>query len=106
VTPSPLVSTFPSEFDKSTSHASVSDHHRISEINVTQEGLKRIEPIKTFKHAGLHPAMLKNIELSGFTTPTPIQKYCIPAIKMGHDLIAIAQTGKKSLSMVFNGTHS
>ncbi len=38
--------------------------------------------------------MLKNVELAGYQVPTPIQKYCLPAIAMGHDVIAIAQTGK------------
>ncbi|RYP66816.1 hypothetical protein DL771_007614 [Monosporascus sp. 5C6A] len=66
---------------------------QITEINVTQEGLKRIQPIQTFETAGLHPAMLRNVQLCGYRIPTPIQKYCVPAIKMGYDLIAIAQTG-------------
>lgn len=66
---------------------------RLAEINVTQEGVERITPIKTFKDAGLHPAMNRNIELCGYKTPTPIQQYCIPAIKMGYDTLAIAQTG-------------
>ncbi|XXH05716.1 PHO85 cyclin-5 [Hypoxylon texense] len=69
------------------------DISKIEEIRVYQEGNVRIEPIFKFQDAGLHPAMLKNVEMSGYTTPTPIQKYCIPAISMGHDLIAIAQTG-------------
>ena len=67
---------------------------RIAEISVSQEGEQRILPIFKFKDAGLHPIMLKNVEMAGYKTPTPIQKYCIPAIKMGHDLIAIAQTGQ------------
>ncbi|ORY67364.1 P-loop containing nucleoside triphosphate hydrolase protein [Pseudomassariella vexata] len=69
------------------------DFSKIAQIDVLQEGLTRIEPIRTFDTAGLHPVMLKNVELCGYKTPTPIQKYCIPAIKMGHDIIAIAQTG-------------
>jgi ATP-dependent RNA helicase DDX3X len=66
-------------------------------IDVLQEGLTRIEPISSFSTAGLHPAMARNVELCGYKTPTPIQRYCIPAIKMGHDIIAIAQTGKSTL---------
>ncbi|KAI0542756.1 P-loop containing nucleoside triphosphate hydrolase protein [Xylaria digitata] len=69
------------------------DFRKIEKINVTQEGLQRIQPISSFKDAGLHPAMLRNVELCGYKTPTPIQRYCIPAIKMGYDLLAIAQTG-------------
>ncbi|KAI8632807.1 P-loop containing nucleoside triphosphate hydrolase protein [Xylariaceae sp. FL1651] len=69
------------------------DFSKIDNITVTQEGMKRIEPIRLYKDAGLHPAMLKNIELVGYKTPTPIQRYCIPAIKMGYDLLAVAQTG-------------
>ena len=56
--------------------------------------MTRITPIKSFDTAGLHPVMYENVRLCGYQTPTPIQRYCIPAIKMGHDVIAIAQTGK------------
>ena len=38
--------------------------------------------------------MLRNVQLCGYQVPTPIQRYAIPAITMGYDLIAIAQTGK------------
>lgn len=38
--------------------------------------------------------MLKNVELCGYEVPTPIQKYCLPAITLGYDVIGIAQTGK------------
>ncbi|KAI0124745.1 P-loop containing nucleoside triphosphate hydrolase protein [Xylariales sp. AK1849] len=69
------------------------DFTKIAMIDVMQEGLNRIEPIKSFATAGLHPAMVRNIDLCGYRTPTPIQRYCIPAVKMGHDIIAIAQTG-------------
>ncbi|KAI2639402.1 P-loop containing nucleoside triphosphate hydrolase protein [Xylaria nigripes] len=65
----------------------------IDRINVIQEGLERIHPINAFQDAGLHPAMLRNVELMGYKSPTPIQRYCIPTIKLGYDLLAIAQTG-------------
>ncbi|KAK8102780.1 ATP-dependent RNA helicase [Apiospora sp. TS-2023a] len=66
---------------------------KIAQIEVQQEGMTRITPIKSFDTAGLHPVMYENVRLCGYQTPTPIQRYCIPAIKMGHDVIAIAQTG-------------
>lgn len=60
-----------------------------------QESEERIKPVFSFDNAGLHPAMRRNVELAGYKTPTPIQQYCLPAIKQGHDMIAIAQTGRK-----------
>ncbi|ROW16435.1 hypothetical protein VPNG_02845 [Cytospora leucostoma] len=69
------------------------DFTRIAMINLEQEGPVRIAPIMRFEDAGLHPAMAKNVELSQYKLPTPIQKYCIPAITAGHDVIGIAQTG-------------
>ncbi|KAK1238363.1 hypothetical protein MKX07_006509 [Trichoderma sp. CBMAI-0711] len=69
------------------------DFSAIDSIEVIQEGPQRIEYIKTFEDAGLHPVMAKNVELSGYQVPTPIQKFTIPAILQGYDVIGIAQTG-------------
>ncbi|KAK4453568.1 putative ATP-dependent RNA helicase [Podospora aff. communis PSN243] len=69
------------------------DFTKIIEIEVAQEGPTRISPIRKFEDAGLHPAMLANVKLCRYSIPTPIQSYCIPAIKSGYDVIAIAQTG-------------
>ncbi|KAK0729813.1 P-loop containing nucleoside triphosphate hydrolase protein [Lasiosphaeris hirsuta] len=69
------------------------DFSRIAEIEVLQEGPVRIEPIASFDTAGLHPIMLANVKFSRYGIPTPIQKYCIPAVHQGYDVIAIAQTG-------------
>lgn len=66
----------------------------MAQVDLEQEGPVQIHPIMRFNEAGLHPAMMKNIELSGYNIPTPIQKYCLPAITRGHDVIGIAQTGK------------
>jgi len=38
--------------------------------------------------------MLSNIKKSGYGVPTPVQAYTIPAVLKGHDVIAVAQTGK------------
>lgn len=50
-----------------------------------------------FDHAGLHPTMLQNIKLCKYDAPTPIQSWTLPAILMGHDVLACAQTGNFSL---------
>jgi len=47
----------------------------------------------TFAAIGLHPAILKAVTDSGYTTPTPIQAQAIPEVLAGHDLMASAQTG-------------
>ncbi|MEI6075746.1 MAG: DEAD/DEAH box helicase [Verrucomicrobiota bacterium] len=46
-----------------------------------------------FKALGLAPQILKAVQESGYTEPTPIQSAAIPLIIAGHDLIGIAQTG-------------
>jgi len=69
------------------------DFSKIVEIELFQEGPVRINPVQQFEHAGLHPAMAHNVELAGYRKPTPIQMYCLPAIKQGYDVIGIAQTG-------------
>ncbi|TGO48122.1 hypothetical protein BOTNAR_0491g00020 [Botryotinia narcissicola] len=65
----------------------------ITTLKVTQEGAVKIEPIRRFEDAGLHPVMLENIKLAGYHVPTPIQQYCLPAVKKDHDVVACAQTG-------------
>ncbi|KAL7272663.1 hypothetical protein RUND412_004521 [Rhizina undulata] len=62
-------------------------------LKVTVDSEERVIPISTFAEAGLHPVMLDNIRLTKYQVPTPIQKYCIPAILEGHDLLSCAQTG-------------
>lgn len=52
------------------------------------------DSIIQFEDAGLHPIMLKNIELCGYKVPTPIQAYCLPSILKNRDVIAVAQTGE------------
>ncbi len=47
----------------------------------------------TFADLGLDPAILKAVEESGYTIPTPIQAQAIPEIMAGHDMMASAQTG-------------
>lgn len=72
--------------------------YSLNSIKVVVEAVEKISPIARFADAGLHPIMEKNVRLCGYTIPTPIQAYGIPAILEGHDLMAIAQTGKSHSS--------
>ncbi|ACT48184.1 DEAD/DEAH box helicase [Methylotenera mobilis] len=47
----------------------------------------------SFESLNLNPAILRAIEETGYTTPTPIQAQAIPVVMEGHDLMASAQTG-------------
>lgn len=47
----------------------------------------------SFQNLNLHPLILKAIQKSGYTAPTPIQKKAIPELISGADVIASAQTG-------------
>ena len=47
----------------------------------------------SFADLGLSDQLLRAVEESGYTVPTPIQKQAIPSVLMGKDLIGIAQTG-------------
>ncbi|RZC35712.1 vasa RNA helicase [Asbolus verrucosus] len=50
-------------------------------------------PISSFETSGLRAHLLENIAKSGYTKPTAIQKYSIPVILNGRDLMSCAQTG-------------
>ncbi len=47
----------------------------------------------TFADLGLSPKILKALEKTTLTTPTPIQVQAIPHIMEGRDLMGLAQTG-------------
>ncbi|KAH0830925.1 hypothetical protein AYO21_06456 [Fonsecaea monophora] len=65
----------------------------LTTVKVMVESETRVNPVSSFKDAGLHPVILENIELCGYRHTTPIQAYTIPAVLTGHDMIGIAQTG-------------
>jgi ATP-dependent RNA helicase RhlE len=52
-----------------------------------------IEADMTFQTLGLSDTLLRAVEHTGYTTPTPIQAQAIPAILTGGDVMAAAQTG-------------
>ncbi len=59
-----------------------------------------------FAALGLHPNILKAVEESGYTTPSPIQAEAIPTVMAGHDLMASAQTGTgKTAAFILPALH-
>ncbi|MGE5506513.1 MAG: DEAD/DEAH box helicase [Actinomycetota bacterium] len=46
-----------------------------------------------FHALGLGPEILRAVEESGYTKPTPIQEQAIPVVLMGRDVLGCAQTG-------------
>lgn len=60
----------------------------------------------TFAMLGLQPAILKAVEETGYTVPTPIQAQAIPEVLAGHDLMASAQTGTgKTAAFILPALH-
>jgi len=49
--------------------------------------------LKTFADANLRPLIMENISKSEYKVPLPVQRYAIPMIMDGRDLMACAQTG-------------
>jgi len=57
--------------------------------------------IESFEMLGLSEISARGAALAGFETPTEIQKKVIPAVAMGHDVIACSETGSgKTASFV------
>ncbi|XP_025989543.2 ATP-dependent RNA helicase vasa [Solenopsis invicta] len=75
------------------------------EVKVTGEGAPH--PIQSFDQSGLRTILLENIKMSGYTKPTPVQKYAIPIIMSGRDVMVCAQTGSgKTAAFVLPILHS
>ncbi|KAL8600994.1 hypothetical protein ACOMHN_030651 [Nucella lapillus] len=62
-------------------------------IEVLVTGSDRPQPVASFQASGLLPSLLANVQRSGYSRPTPIQKHAIPAVLARRDLMACAQTG-------------
>ncbi|CAG0893106.1 unnamed protein product [Cyprideis torosa] len=62
-------------------------------IPVSLTGNEPTKHINQFEEAGLRPILLENVVRAGYKKPTPVQKYSIPVVKNGRDLMACAQTG-------------
>ena len=50
-------------------------------------------PFEDYAAAEFGPVITNNIDLTGYTKPTPVQKYAVPIVRNKRDLMACAQTG-------------
>ncbi|XP_033636475.1 ATP-dependent RNA helicase DED1-like isoform X2 [Asterias rubens] len=63
------------------------------DIPVEVTGREPPKCINSFDEAQLSPEVRKNVTKAKYDRPTPVQKYGIPIINSGRDLMACAQTG-------------
>lgn len=70
-------------------------------VEVTGKGKESIIPIQSFDQAQLYETFQENVKRANYTKPTPVQKYAIPAILAGRDVMACAQTGSgKTVNLI------
>lgn len=66
---------------------------KYDDIPVEASGHDVPEAVTEFTSPPLDDHLLGNIKLAGYKNPTPVQKYSIPIVMGGRDLMACAQTG-------------
>lgn len=49
--------------------------------------------VTSFESANLNPILVENLQTSGYTSPTPVQKGVIPALLSKRDVLGYATAG-------------
>ncbi|KAI9247549.1 P-loop containing nucleoside triphosphate hydrolase protein [Sporodiniella umbellata] len=78
--------------DKQVQHSGI-NFANYENIPVKTTGDSVPEPIYEFNQSKLNAHLLTNIKLARYSVPTPVQKYSVPIVITGRDLMACAQTG-------------
>jgi ATP-dependent RNA helicase DDX3X len=78
------------EHDPSKQHTGI-NFEKYDDIPVEATGAGVPEPVTEFTSPPLDPVLLENIGYARYTQPTPVQKYSIPIVALGRDLMACAQ---------------
>lgn len=78
--------------DPSKTHTGI-NFSNYDDIPVEASGHDVPEPVLSFTNPPLDDHLIGNIKLAGYTVPTPVQKYSVPIVMGGRDLMACAQTG-------------
>lgn len=66
------------------------DQYEAIEVSLTPND---VPPAESFNSMNLAPALKENVNRCRYSKPTPVQKYGIPVVLSGKDLMACAQTG-------------
>ncbi|KPI89592.1 putative ATP-dependent RNA helicase [Leptomonas seymouri] len=66
------------------------DQYEAIKVSITPNN---IEPAEAFATMNLAPALAENVARCRYQKPTPVQRYGIPCVLSGSDLMACAQTG-------------
>ncbi|NXJ05828.1 DDX4 helicase, partial [Odontophorus gujanensis] len=66
---------------------------KYDECAVEVSGIDPPAPLVSFEEANFSQTLRKNISKAGYSKLTPVQKYSIPVIQAGRDLMSCAQTG-------------
>mmetsp|Transcript_44601 Transcript_44601/g.126164 ORF Transcript_44601/g.126164 Transcript_44601/m.126164 type:complete len:600 (+) Transcript_44601:81-1880(+) len=69
------------------------DNYDAIPVQITGTDVDHFKPISRFSEAKLNDALFDNLRRCGYDRPTPVQKYSIPIVAAGRDLMACAQTG-------------
>ncbi|XP_047334252.1 ATP-dependent RNA helicase-like protein DB10 [Impatiens glandulifera] len=86
----------------SSGNASSADYCRRHEITVMGDDVP--PPITSFEASGIPSEMLREVQLAGFSAPTPIQAQSWPVALQARDIVAIAKTGSgKTLGYLIPG---
>jgi len=95
---------FESEFAKSETVEITQkiDFEKYDEIPVETSGENCPLPIKSWAEIDLGTTLQNNIKLAKYERPTPVQKYSLPIVMSGRDLMGCAQTGSgKTAAFLF-----
>jgi len=85
--------------DPSKQHTGI-NFEKYDDIPVEATGAGVPEPVLSFTSPPLDPVLLENIGYAMYTTPTPVQKYSIPIVAGGRDLMACAQVSSNFQSAI------
>ncbi|KAI7871807.1 P-loop containing nucleoside triphosphate hydrolase protein [Spinellus fusiger] len=77
---------------KEVTHTGI-NFEKYADIPVQVQGNDLPECMNEFVTPPVDQHLLENIRLARYTTPTPVQKYSLPIVMAGRDLMACAQTG-------------